>query len=164
MREQSANREVNVFSKLLSMSLIMMMNRIGPRTVPWGTPDVTGDGLDRAPFPETCWVLLVRKVWSQGPIFPSILNYFNLEHRMEWSTLSNALEKSRYTESRSFPDSSTLVIVSVWKSNWERVERPFKKPCWYCRRRLLSSRWVTMAFLRIFSNSLVIWEIRDMGR
>ena len=35
--------------------------RIGPRTVPWGTPDVTGALLDISPSSTTVWVQSVRK-------------------------------------------------------------------------------------------------------
>ena len=79
----------------LSISLIIMMNRIGPRTVPCGMPDMTGAGEEIEPFADTCWVLLVRKVWSQTPTLPPILSSLSLEQRIEWSTLSNAFAKSR---------------------------------------------------------------------
>ena len=41
--------------------LYILEKRIGPRTVPWGTPDVTGALLDISPSSTTVWVRSVRK-------------------------------------------------------------------------------------------------------
>ena len=44
-----------------------------PKTVPWGTPEVTGAGLDLWPSTNTCCVLLARKLlihWSRLPRIP----------------------------------------------------------------------------------------------
>jgi hypothetical protein len=43
-------------------SLMYRRNRSGPRTVPWGTPDVTGDLPDFIPSHTTSWVLYWRKL------------------------------------------------------------------------------------------------------
>ena len=94
-RESSANSAAKARWRSLSRSLIIMIKRIGPRTVPWGTPDSTGEGEDRAPLAETCWYRRERKVWSHAPILPPMRAFFILEQRMAWSTLSNALAKSR---------------------------------------------------------------------
>ena len=71
--ESFAKSDAIARCSLQSSSLIIMMKRIGPRTVPWGTPDNTGAGLDRAPLHETFETLLVRKLCSQVPTRPPIL-------------------------------------------------------------------------------------------
>ena len=43
-----------------------MRNKIGPNTVPWGTPDVTGTGLEDIPFTTTVCVRSDRKAWIQS--------------------------------------------------------------------------------------------------
>ena len=53
IRESSGKRDKKEDCKLLSISLIMIMKRIGPRTVPYGTPERTAAGLDSAPLAET---------------------------------------------------------------------------------------------------------------
>ena len=40
---------------------IYIRKRIDPRTVPWGTPDVSGALLDISPSGTTVWVRSVRK-------------------------------------------------------------------------------------------------------
>ena len=47
-----------------------MRKRIGPRTDPWGTPEVTGAGADDLPSTTTCWVLLFRKTWIHDNVWP----------------------------------------------------------------------------------------------
>ena len=113
-RVSSAKRDAKDTTRFVSRSLIMIIKRIGPRTVPWGTPDSTGEGVEIAPFAETCCVLLERNVWSQTPTLPPIRAAFSFLQRMAWSTLSKALAKSRYIVSTSLPDSRTLVMVSTW--------------------------------------------------
>ena len=51
-------------------SLIYARNKRGPSTIPWGTPDVTGAGLDVFPSRVTCWCLLLRKLWIQQRVLP----------------------------------------------------------------------------------------------
>ena len=46
-------------------SFMNMRNNIGPSTVPWGTPDVTGILLDVSPSRITVCVLSVRKFFIQ---------------------------------------------------------------------------------------------------
>ena len=59
------------------------MNRIGPSTVPWGTPDNTAAGLDNAPLADTWRVLLERKLYNQAPIRPPIRFSLSLLHNMK---------------------------------------------------------------------------------
>ena len=51
-------------------SLINIRKMIGPRTVPCGTPERTGDQSDEDPFNTTRCRLPVRKSWSHMRSFP----------------------------------------------------------------------------------------------
>ena len=52
--------------KYSGKSFIYIRKIIGHRTVPWGTPDVTGALLDISPSSTTVWVRSVRKSEIQG--------------------------------------------------------------------------------------------------
>ena len=97
------------------------------------------------------------------PTLPPIRAPFSFLQRMAWSTLSKALAKSRYIVSMALPDSRTLVMVSTWLSNWERVDLPWRKPCWFIGSKLFSCRCLTIAALTIFSKILIKWEVREIG-
>ena len=56
-------------------SFMQMRNKIGPNTVPWGTPDVTGTVLDDIPFTTTVCVRSDSKVGSRVECF---LVYHNI--------------------------------------------------------------------------------------
>ena len=62
----------------LHKSHIMIMKRIGPRTVPCGIPDITLNESDSRPFADTRWYLPVRNFLIQIPTFPVIPNALNL--------------------------------------------------------------------------------------
>ena len=76
--ESSVNRAAKALSRFLSRSYIIMMKRIGPRTVPCGTPDITGEGEEMAPLAATCCVLLFKKEYRNTPTLPPILSSFIL--------------------------------------------------------------------------------------
>ena len=95
---------------LLSMSLMRIKNKMGPRTVPWGTPLMTEDFIDLTPFAIMICSLLFRNENNQCPNNPSIRRSFSLWHSIPWSTLSKALEKSRYITS-AFPPSSRIFKI-----------------------------------------------------
>jgi hypothetical protein len=52
-----------------------MRNEIGPNTVPWGTPDVTGTVLEDIPFTTTVCVRLTERLVSRVGCF---LVYHNI--------------------------------------------------------------------------------------
>ena len=75
-------------------SLIYIRNRSGPRTVPWGTHDVTGLASGDIPSKTTVCSLSVRKDEIHPrvvPITPIASRFFS---RCLCATLSNAFEKS----------------------------------------------------------------------
>ena len=62
------------------MSLIKIMKRIGPVTVPWGTPLITLETDDFTPFTATYWSLSSRKDsihWNTLPVTPKALSFFS---------------------------------------------------------------------------------------
>ena len=77
-RVSSAFLDATLCIRSQSRSSIIIMNRIGPRTVPCGTPDITEAGFDSPPFAETCWYLPVRNLCIQVPILPDIPSHLSL--------------------------------------------------------------------------------------
>ena len=66
-----------------SMSYIMIMKRIGPRTDPCGTPDFTSAGSDFVPFTSTVWVLPCRNEYIHRPNLPPIPRHKFAEENMK---------------------------------------------------------------------------------
>jgi hypothetical protein len=60
-----------------------MRNNIGPSTVPWGTPDVTGILLDVSPSRITVCVLSVRKSFIQWKALMKHLEYNNILYDLQ---------------------------------------------------------------------------------
>ncbi len=70
-KQSSANSRMWVDGCRLSpMSLIYSRNNNGPWTVPWGTPDFSGTGLDVVPSTTTVSVLLVSQLSIQVRAWP----------------------------------------------------------------------------------------------
>jgi len=69
-RQLSANTHK---SDLVVISFMYNRNIRGPRTVPWGTPDVTITELDVIPSRRTCWVRF------ENPVISVILNSIKMK-------------------------------------------------------------------------------------
>ena len=91
IRVSSQKREISA-EEFLSMSLIMIRKSIGPRTVPWGTPLRTLDGVDLTPFARMCCSLFDKKLCRNIPRFPVSPISLSLWERIPMSTLSKAFE------------------------------------------------------------------------
>ena len=92
----SAKLQRNEDATFWPMLLIMIRNSKGPRTDPWGTPDLTFTFFDCALLTNTVWYRLIRKLWIQFPIFPvnpSSLIFLRVKSKF---TLSNALAVNVY--------------------------------------------------------------------
>ena len=77
-------------------SFIYSTNKMGPRTLPWGMPLVTGADLDILFLILMHWVLLERKDCIHPSILP-VMPYFSvLRSSRLWGTLSKAFMKSQY--------------------------------------------------------------------
>ena len=69
----SSAKSLTVELRLSGKSFIYIKNSSGPKTVPWGTPDVVTTGADDAPSITTDWVRCVRNDSNQlcsGPRIP----------------------------------------------------------------------------------------------
>ena len=77
------------------MSLMYVQKRMGPRTEPCGTPDVTEVMYDRAPLTETRCLRYDRTYVIQLCMLPVIPYEVSLNRRHLCGTLSKALVKSR---------------------------------------------------------------------
>ena len=73
-----------------------ILNRIGPKTDPCGTPLTTSDHSDSLLFKTTFCFLPTRKFLIHSRRFPDIPQLRSLETKRLWGTESKALEKSKY--------------------------------------------------------------------
>ena len=105
------------------------MNKMGPRTKPWGTPYKKGEGADRVPLTETLWKKPENQESNHESTEPDIPKQVcRWERRMEWWTVSKAAEISRNVrreilllsraDSISFQIFKSAVSV-LWPDRWE---------------------------------------------
>ena len=128
MMESSPN---NLMFDLTSvtMSLINNKNRMGPRTEPWGTPEVTGMLSQEEPSTTTCWEHTLRKSSMQFRFLTRILYLLRLVRSLPCETLSKALLKS-ITMQSTYLWAESIVWKSWPKSmSWVSNDRPSLKPC-----------------------------------
>ena len=71
--------------------------RRGPRTEPCRTPWVIALFSEFTPFIETCWNLLVRKLFNQSFPRPLMPQLFNLVKRISWFAVSKTFWRSMKT-------------------------------------------------------------------
>ena len=65
---------------MFGISFTWMRNKIGPRIVPWGTPDVTADQLEYVPRIPTLCCLFVRNCLNHNNKGPSIYQSIYIWH------------------------------------------------------------------------------------
>ena len=82
-------------------SLMKIKKSSGPKILPCGTPETTGNGVDTLPFIDTYWCLCVRYDFNQLQTLPLTPEERNLNNSSLWTTLSRAFLISRYTTSDS---------------------------------------------------------------
>ena len=112
------------------MSLMYPKNISGPRTVPWGTPEVTVTGEDSEPLTTTFWVLPQSQDSIRLISCRRISWWSNFLRRRLCGTVSNAFEKSSNNTSVCFPWSKFLAMSSTIVISWLSHERPRRNPCW----------------------------------
>ena len=107
--------------RLSGRSLIYNRNNSGPSTVPWGTPDVTGEDVEYFTSQTTDWERWVRKDSNQQSEsnLPWIPSYCNFARSRRWGTLSKAFAKSNTTACTDLPLSR----------NWRQM--PTVCPVWF---------------------------------
>ena len=93
-------------SKMSSSGFVYNTNRMGPRTVPWGTPYRRRNGSDFKPFTTTNWSLSDRydRIYDKAvPVMPNTCSSRCI--RMLWSFVSNAAERFSNVKTDTFPSS-----------------------------------------------------------
>jgi hypothetical protein len=115
LASSAKNLEIEYGGKQVSKSLIKSRKRMGPSTLPCGTPLKTGLRLEREDPTLTRWDLSVRKEAIVDNILPEIPISFNLYINLGTETQSNALAKSTY-KIRVLTDLSKLADQSLTDS------------------------------------------------
>ena len=69
--------------------------RRGPKTEPWGTPEVTGSHEENLPLTTTRWRRLVKNAFNQIKISPEIPRDSNFNSKRGWETESKAFARSK---------------------------------------------------------------------
>ena len=97
-RQSSANSRTDELTQS-GRSLMWHKNMIGPKTVPWGTPESTDVSLDFSPSTIVLIILVVRKLVSHVWMLPWIPYWCNLCSNLSCGTVSKAFEKSKMATS-----------------------------------------------------------------
>ena len=133
-------------------------------TEPWGTPTGQGAIDDMTPCKFTCWVLPVRKHFTQDQKALDIFISASLNSRILWSTKSKALRKSRNIVWTPFPPSLELSVTSyqfwIIEIRAETVDRPIAKACWLF---FISRPWI-LSFSCSFSSIVANWGSSEICR
>ena len=138
-------------------------NSIGPRTKPWGTPDVTGTVLDFSFSRTTVCVWSERNACIHFKVGSLITYWCSFSRRVWWLTLSNALEKSSKTRSVWLPAKEFLVRSSTRDTSWVSHKRLLLKPCCKSYSRLWCAMWETTFVLTICSSTLHRMLVKEIG-
>ena len=71
------------------------MNKMGPSSVPWSTPEITDDQSEQLPLNTTRCLLFVKEFLIHINREPSILCRCSFSNKRSCGTLSKALERSK---------------------------------------------------------------------
>ena len=101
-------------------SSIKMRNNMGLRTLPWGTPTLTGRGDERALLRATCCLLRVEEV--SNPRVDFSLDSIGRQFR-EQGRMSDCIKGSRYVQ-RDCPDLMSDIEgpIHCWESRSSMVK------------------------------------------
>ena len=104
----------------ISTSAVYKRKRMGPRTLPWGTPQVTAESVDTSPAKLTVCEWFVMNDWIQTMTDPRIANGdCKWSSRIWWSTVLKAADRSSNGNSATCPrsqarsKSETIFITAV---------------------------------------------------
>ena len=98
--------------------LVYMINKTGPRTDPWGTPNDSGTGSESRPSTETNCILPVIYDLNHASTVPLTPKYdCSWAERISWSMVSKAADRSSNVTTEIFPLSSGL--IGHWWHGWE---------------------------------------------
>ena len=121
-------------STFCGMSFMYSKDKRGPRTLPCGTPDVTGAGPDVCPSTSTRWLLLARKLLIHMMMLPLMPQCCKLIASSWWDTLSNALLKSSSAKSICSPWSNAVAKSCSVMISWLSHDLLFLKLCCWSER------------------------------
>ena len=110
------------------MPLIYTKNNNGPKMLPCGTSMVIFAGGDNALTHIICWTQPERDERNHSKLFPATPSDLSLLMRSRWSTVSNALPRSRNTVPVMHPLSILSRTWSVKAIKAVEVERFSRKP------------------------------------
>ena len=141
-------------------------NKRGLRTVPWGTPDVTGLVSDDFPSRMTVCSRCDRNDSIHPRVLPviPIASTCSLSNRRLWAILSNAFAKSSRMASVWVLPSSDFNKAFAERRSCDSHERLFLKPCWALSKMLFKAKCLMTWELTICSMTLEHIEVRDIGR
>ena len=111
------------------MLFIKIMKRTGPRTLPWGTPLITGLNEEKEEPTLTLCILSVKNELMQDNNFPVMPKCSKQKISLGMETESKAFAKSMYAAR--LPDLSSRFFVQSFKDSIRlvQVECLDKKPC-----------------------------------
>ena len=128
---------------MLSMPMVYIRNRRGPRPEPWGTPCSSEIGSEVEAFQKTCALLVLRYDENQDravPLMPALLQ--RLWRRVKWSTVSKAALRLNRPSRVSWPLSAASMISELTLRTAVSVEKRGQKADCRGERREKWSRWV----------------------
>ena len=163
---KSSAKSLIVHSRLFTTddkSFINNKNKVGPSTLPWGTPLTILIGSDKALLIFTCWDLSVRNAVIHFKRLPRILYNESLNNNFECDTESNAFWKLIYITSVIRWLSSAVLQSLVDSKRFVHVERLLRKPCWLGDIMLYLFRYSTICELIIFSMIRQQVQVKEMG-
>ena len=148
------------------ISLTKSTKKMGPRTEPWGTPEVTEHQSETAPLNTTCCFRCERKFWihwRRKPLMP--LEWSFVSNRL-WSTLSNAELKSKKIPSTRLHLRSSRVLQRRWKNLTNICSQfvPLWKPNWLSDKIPCSSTYLMIRIEINFSITLHKTLVSETGR
>ena len=141
MRQSSAN-SLTLEVTTLGKSLIYIKNSRGPKTAPWGTPEITFVVWDLEPSTTTVCSLVFKKAAVQSNKGPCMPRNSSFPNRRSCGPMSKALEKSKMATSVWIPLS--LVCYRSWRvSNRCVSHENFTLKPWFKGVKIsYRSRWV----------------------
>ena len=163
-RTSSANNLIVVKGEILApISLTYRRNIRGPNTVPWRTPERSGESAEEASSRTTLCCLWHNHDSIHLSVFPVIPWCSSLYSRPRWGTVSKALLKSRIRRSVVFLLSSRCERSSTVVKSWVSQEWFGRNPCWNWARMSWSSRWFIVWLKTTCSMVLHRVHVRDTG-
>ena len=136
---------------------VYRVNKTGPSTYPRGTPYSSRAGLDGRPFMTTDWNLSLKYESNHMSAIPHTSKVVSsLRKRIEWSSVSNAADRSSSVSTDTCPPSAWSNRALVTSKTAVSVLWYFRYADWFSPTRLFSFRWVWSCD-RIFDRKGNIW-------